>query len=353
MQSRDKFSPFDPKFESPLRASAYPEDLDALTAGMSDDEALRKIGSRTTPAGRILAILMVVGVAGMAYFYIQGSKKFEARMDGLKEAGALQGDAMLAKLRDVLATSTYDDVKVRAIKNLGHFKDKQAVPLLVNELKKPGVVRAQASSALAAIGSPEADAAKPALLAALPSTDEKDRSQVVWALAVLKEPGAADAILQEFVRGIWQKQDDFDPKIITEAIGIQKLSSPELTGHNDKPVRALVAMALSEAASPAVVPALVRMLKRPGEDPEVIRAAVAGIGSMRLPGPPLPRSSRLCSARPKTPPPSAIWCACCARHSIRAAPMRSRRCWPMPTRMCGSSPRKGSPSWAIRARYRL
>ena len=37
-------------------------------------------------------------------------------------------------------------------------------------------------------------------------------------------------------------------------------------------------MALSEAASPAVVPALVRMIKRQGEDPEVIRAAVAGIG---------------------------------------------------------------------------
>jgi HEAT repeat protein len=37
-------------------------------------------------------------------------------------------------------------------------------------------------------------------------------------------------------------------------------------------------MALSEAASPKVVPALVRMIKRPSEDPEVIKAAVGGIG---------------------------------------------------------------------------
>ena len=278
MQPRDKFSPFHPKFESSLKASAYPEDLDALAAGMSDDEALRKIGSRTTPMGRIVTFVMVVGAVALGYFYIQNDRKFEARWDGLKEAGTLQGDAMLAKVREVLAASTYDDVKVRSIKNLGHFKDKQAVPLLINELKRPGVVRAQAASALAAIGSPDADAAKPALLEALPSTDEKDRSQVVWALAVLKEQSASDAILAEFVRGIWQKQDDFDPKIITEALGIQKLSSPELTGHADKPVRALVAMALSEAASPAVVPALVRMIKKPDEDPEVIRAAVAGIG---------------------------------------------------------------------------
>lgn len=278
MRPRDKFSPFDPTFESSLRGSAYPEDLDRLAAGMSDDEALRKIGTRTTTTGKILALLMVGGAVVLTYMYIQRDKAFDARMDGLKEAGGLQGEAMLVKLRDVLATSSYDDVKVRAIKNLGHFKDKGSVAVLAGQLEKPGVVRAQAAAALAAIGSPDADAAKPALLAALPTTDEKDRSQVVWALAVLKESSASDAILQEFVRGIWQKYDDFDPKIITEAIGIQKLSSDELTGHNDKPVRALVAMALSEAASPAVVPALVKMIRRPGEDPEVIRAAVAGIG---------------------------------------------------------------------------
>jgi HEAT repeat protein len=278
MPPRDKFSPFDPTFEPALKASAYPEDLDRLAAGMSDDEALRKIGSRTTTTGKIMAVLMIAGVVVLGYLYIERSKAFDSRMDGLKEAGGLQGEAMLSKLRDVLSTSTYDDVKVRAIKNLGHFKDAQSVPVLSAQLEKPGVVRAQAASALAAIGSPAADSAKPALLAALQMTDEKDRSQVIWALAVLKEQGASDAILSEFVKGIWQKYDDFDPKIITEALGIQKLSSPELTGHNDKPVRALVAMALSEAASPAVVPALVRMLKRPGEDPEVIRAAVAGIG---------------------------------------------------------------------------
>jgi HEAT repeat protein len=278
MQPRDKFSPFHPEPASSLRASAYPEDLESIAAGMTDDEALRKIGSRTTPFGRVVFIAMIVGAGALGYVYVQNNKNFEARMDGLKEAGNLQGDAMLVKVRDVLSTSTYDDVKVRAIRNLAHFKDKQSVPLLIKELEKPGVVRAQAATAISAIGLPAGEPAKPALLAALPSTDEKDRSQVVWALAVLKEGQASDAILQEFVKGIWQKNDDFDPKVITEAIGVDRLSQPELTGHADKPVRALVAMALSEAASPKVVPALVRMLKRQGEDPEVIRAAVAGIG---------------------------------------------------------------------------
>ncbi|HET8932641.1 MAG TPA: HEAT repeat domain-containing protein, partial [Polyangiales bacterium] len=211
MQPRDKFSPFHPEPASSLRASAYPEDLEAIAAGMTDDEALRKIGSRTTPFGRVVTILMLLGAGALGYVYIQNNKAFEARMDGLKEAGSLQGEPMLAKLREVLSTSTYDDVKVRAIRNLAHFKDKQAVPLFIKELEKPGVVRAQAATAIAAVGLPAGEPAKPALLAALPTTDVKDRPQVVWALAVLKESQASDAILQEFVKGIWQKNDDFDP----------------------------------------------------------------------------------------------------------------------------------------------
>ncbi|HEX7479853.1 MAG TPA: HEAT repeat domain-containing protein [Polyangiales bacterium] len=278
MRTGEKLSGTEPKFESSLTAFAYPEDLDALAAGMSDDEALRKIGRRTTTTGRFATLFMIIGVIVLVYFYKQRNDAFESRMNGLKEAGTLEGDAMMAKVRDVLAKTTYDDVKVRAIRNVGHFRDRQAVPLLINELAHAGVVRAQAASALAAIGSPEAEAAKPALLAALKTADTMDRSQVVWALAVLKEPAAADAILEEFVRGIWQKNEDFDPKVITEALGIQKLSSPELTGNAEKPVRALVAMALSEAPSPQIVPALVRMIQRAGEDPEVIRAAVGGLG---------------------------------------------------------------------------
>ncbi|HET8933543.1 MAG TPA: HEAT repeat domain-containing protein [Polyangiales bacterium] len=279
MQPRDKFSPFHPEpASSSLRASAYPEDLEAIAAGMTDDEALRKIGSRTTPFGRVVTIAMLLGAGALGYVYIENNKKFEARMEGLKEAGTLEGEPQLAKLREVLSTTTYDDVKVRAIRNLAHSKDKQSVPLLIKELEKPGVVRAQAATAIAAIGLPTAEPAKGPLLAALPSTDEKDRPQVVWALAVLKESQASDAILKEFVKGIWQKNEDFDPKVITEAIGVERLSQPDLTGSDQKPVRALVAMALSEAASPKVVPALVRMIKRPNEDPEVIRAAVGGIG---------------------------------------------------------------------------
>ena len=84
---------------------------------------------------------------------------------------------MLAKLRDVLSTTTYDDVKVRAIRNLGHFKDKQSVPLLIEQLKTPGVVTRSSRFGLSAISSPDAESAKPALLAALPTADVEETAR--------------------------------------------------------------------------------------------------------------------------------------------------------------------------------
>jgi HEAT repeat protein len=279
MRMGDRFSLI-PTFEPnpPLVASAYPEDLGNLTAGLSDEQALRKIGQRTTFTGKLMALLMVGAAGGMAWFYMQSSAAYDSRMDGVLAAGKLQGEAMLASLRGELEKTTFEDVKERAIRNLSHFKDDKAVPLYIKELDTPGIVRRAAALALAALGSPGADQAKPKLLEVLPKCDVRDRSQVVWALAVLKEPSASDAILAEFTAGRLQAQPDFDPQIITKAIGIAKLSSPELTGHKENSVRALVAMALSEAASPEVVDPLVRIIQNPNEDAEVVRAAVSGLG---------------------------------------------------------------------------
>ncbi len=262
----------------PLVCSAYPEDLGNMAAGMSDEEAIRKIGQRSSASGKIVTLLMVVGAVGLAWFYMQRSAAYESRMNGVLEAGKMEGEPMLAKLREELSKTSYDDVKERAIRNLAHFKDQQSIPLFIKELDTAGIVRRAAALALAGIGSPAADQAKPKLLEVLPKSDEKDKPQVVWALAVLKEPAAADAILAEFTSGRLQAQPGFDPQIITKAIGIAKLSSPELTGHKEKSVRALVAMALSEAASPEVVDPLVRLIQNKDEDTEVVRAAVAGLG---------------------------------------------------------------------------
>lgn len=279
MRQLDKIAPLSPWVHTPPnQAFAYPEDLDNLAAGMTDEQAMKKIGQRSSTGSKILTLLMVVVVVGLVMSYMQSSANYEARMDGIEAAGKLEGEAMLGALRTVLEQSEYDEVRERAIRNLGAFKDPGSVPVITKALETPGIVRRAAALALARIGSPAADSAKPALMKALPTTDESDRPQVVWALAVLKEQAATDAILEQFTTGLLQSQPDFDPKVITNAVGIAKLSSPELTGHEKKPIRTLVAVSLAEAASPEVVEPLMRMIAVKDEDTEVVRAAVSGLG---------------------------------------------------------------------------
>ena len=95
---------FEPK--SPLRGCAYPEDLNDLAAGLTDDQALKKIGQRTSTSGKVITLLMVGGAVGLAWFYVQRSEKYEARMTAIEAAGALQGDAMLGALRTALETAS-------------------------------------------------------------------------------------------------------------------------------------------------------------------------------------------------------------------------------------------------------
>jgi HEAT repeat protein len=260
--------------------SAYEDPLPDI--GGNDAETIRKINRRTSPFGRIAGVLIVAGAVGLGYWAYKSSISYDNRMDALNEAGKLQGEPMLASLRAAYASAEHEDVKERILLNLGAFKDPQGVPLMIEGLNQAGIVRRAAARALANIGSPAADPAKPKLLEVLPKTDTRDRAQVVWTLAVLKEQAAVPEILSEFAAGRLQNlkdledKDAFDPKVITDVVGPQKLASDELIKNKDKAVRALVAMALAEAATPEAVDPLVKLLEDP--EVEVVRAAAAGLG---------------------------------------------------------------------------
>jgi HEAT repeat protein len=200
----------------------------------------------------------------------------------LEEAAKLEGKEQSAALRAALAQSEHEDVKERILLNLGHNKDLESVPLMIQALDQPGIVRRSSARALAHIGSPGADQAKAKLLEVLPKTDARDKAQVVWALAVLKEQAAIPAILTEFTSGHLQNLEDldrkgaFDPKVIVDVVGPQRLASDELLKHPDKAVRTLVAASLSESATAEAVTPLIKLLE--DTDPEVVKAAAAGLG---------------------------------------------------------------------------
>ena len=130
-----------PVFEptAPTECEAYPDDLGNLAAGMSDEQALRKIGQRTTATGKIVTVLIVGGAIALGWSYVQRSQRYDSRMDGILAAGQLEGDAMLAALRAEVENSDYDDVRERAIRNLSHFNDAQAVPVYIKALDSAGI----------------------------------------------------------------------------------------------------------------------------------------------------------------------------------------------------------------------
>lgn len=265
-------------------------------SGLDDDQVVRKINRRTTVFGRVAALLVVVGGLGLGAAWYVRSQAYEHRWDAYQEAQRAEDrEEFLRRIREELPRTQFDDVRMRIMQKVGQYRDGASVPLLIPFLDQAGRLRAHAARALAEIGSPDADAAKPHLLRVLPHTDERDRTPVVWALAVLGEPAAADEIIREFQSGRLQHQrhPPFDARIIVRVIGVSRLASPELTGHESVAVRTLVAQTLAEAGTPDVIDPLARMLADPqnreGDGRNVLQIAAAGLGRIGDPraAPPL------------------------------------------------------------------
>lgn len=260
---------------------------------LSDAQLGKRLKRGTTPVGRAAMILLLVGGAGAAFFAYRQSSAYEHRWDSYNAAqeSAETPEAFVAQLRTLLPQAQFEDVQVRMITKLGEYRDASSVPQLTQLLDNGGDVRAEAARSLANIGSPAADSAKPVLLRVLPQCTNLDRAPVVWALAVLGEAGAADAIVSEFSAGTLQDQrtPPFDPYIIARVLGPSRLASDALINHSSVGVRTLVAAALAEAATPEVVDPLVRLIRgaetnlsredaRQADEDTLIRQAVGGLG---------------------------------------------------------------------------
>jgi HEAT repeat protein len=269
--------------------SAFEADAPAAAPlmGGNDNDTLKQIKRRTSPMGKVVIVLVLAAIGGagfMAYRHMQAS---DTRMEVFEPIAAMEDpEQRNSALRAALEGAEFEDVKIRAIRNLGHYRDANAVPQLIQALDGTPQVRRDAAWALARIGSPAADQAKAKLLEVLPQTNEVDRNQVVWTLATLgvQDQPVLDALIERFSQGGLQELDGFDERVITRVLGTERLGSPDLTGHEVEGVRVLVAHALAEAGGDAVVAPLSRMLTgelaRQGQaqSSEVIRATAAGLG---------------------------------------------------------------------------
>jgi len=287
-----------PEAIRPLLAAADDDDLPDVPdvpdepppsgGGGSDEDDERRIGQRTSTFGLISAVLLLLGAGALVFLWWKRSEAESHRWDKWEAAQeAPSRDAFLQAITADLAVTPFEDVKIQYIRKIKEYRYAAAVPALIAALGgEEQSIRGEAAMALAALGLPAAEPAKAKLLEVLPTTNLAQEARVIWALAVLREAAAADKIVAAFSDGRLQEQDGFDPKIISDVLGIQRLSA--LTGpDNGVAVRTLVAMALSEAASPEAVDPLIRLLG--DAESEVVRQAAAGLGRTGDPraGPPL------------------------------------------------------------------
>ncbi len=276
---------FEAPAEGPTDLSAFEDDNPLAAVPMGDEQALKGMRKRTSTAGRIAGVLIIIMLGIMAWFGYRATIAKDQMMAEVERCGQIDAqEEMLTCLRNVFQADDHPSVRVRIIQNLDAFEDAAAVPLYITALDQRGEVRRQAAIALANLGSPTADPARQKLLDILPDTDELDRTQVVWALAVLGESNAADAIIEQFVAGRLQDMPNWDPAVITRVLGPERLASDELLNHEEDSVRLLTAQALAESADPAAIDPLTRLvdheLARPEDErnTEVIRSAATGLG---------------------------------------------------------------------------
>jgi HEAT repeat protein len=279
-----------------VRTAKWPPDDDALPPGLppgpggfapsydGGDGNFKR--GRFAPIAIIVGILAVGGIAGALVF---GSMKDAEKMDP-KKVAILKRDTALLPLPEALPTyrkwaEDGQEIKLQeeAFTQLAWAKDPQGLQLIIKGLKSiDHNVRGTAAQALLEYGSPAADSARPALLAALKEATEADRPQIAWALAALHEPTAFDDVMKEYRAGKLasvQKLDKspaFDPEQLASMVSIDKLAG--FAGDESESVRQLVATVLSKSADPKYTAVLIKLVKDKSTD--VAREAAVGLGKI-------------------------------------------------------------------------
>jgi HEAT repeat protein len=240
----------------------------------------------TKPIMIVLALLIVGGGAAFALMGAHSEAQVMTKEQVNKELLEIQ---LLPKAEQLPRWRTWADqdgeprLRQEAFVHLAWAKDKQVIPSMVKGLSAADHgVRGTAAMGLVDFGSPDADAAKPALLKALAEADNSDKPQICWALVALKESSAFDGVLAEYKLGHLaqvQRLDGFpvfDAEKLAGLVSLDKVAS--LATDESDSVRQLVATTLSRNADQKWTDTLITLVK--DKEVEVAREAAVGLGKI-------------------------------------------------------------------------
>ncbi len=277
-----------------LQFAKWPPDDGDLPAGppatgggggmMADDGNFKR--GRFNPAVVVVGILIVAGFVAAIWLGVlsQGTKLTPQQIaDEKKNIYVLPTKDQVPRWQKWAADKGADALQQEALMQLAWAGDPAGIDFAIKSLEQGNHrVNGVAAQVLAYYGTPKADAAKPALLAALKDANESDRPQLVWALVELKEPQVFQQALTQYRAGHLAKVERlgggnaFDTDKLAKLVSLDELA--KLVDDPSASVRQLVATILSRNAESKWTPALIKLVQ--DKDIEVAREAANGLGKI-------------------------------------------------------------------------
>jgi len=252
--------------------------------GFAPDGDFKK--GRFSPVAIIVGLLIAMGGAAAIYFGVRTSETkitVEQAAKEKKNIFVLPKKDQLPHWKKWAADPSSLALQQEALIQLAWAGDPEGVSLATKALAQGDHrINGVAAQVLAYYGTPKADAAKPALLAAMKDANEADKPQIVWALVTLKEPAAFKDAMEQYRAGHLSKVERlgggsaFDPEMLAGLVSLDELA--KLTEDPSASVRQLVATVLSRNASSKWTSALVKLVR--DKDVEVAREAANGLGKI-------------------------------------------------------------------------
>jgi HEAT repeat protein len=239
------------------------------------------------PVMIIVGLLVAIGavVLGIMAIKGEGDKMTVDQIAAERKAIAVLPKAdQIPKWRTWAAKDDVIPLQEDAFAYLAWAKDEQGLKTIIEHGLKHSEhkVRNRAAQALSEYGSPMADSAKPALLAALKEADSTDKPQIAWALCVLKESSAFDDVLAEYRVGHLSSIERldgypaFDPDTLAGMVSLDKLAT--YAKDPSESMRQLIATILSRTGDAKWTDTLVTLVQDP--QPAVGREAAVGLGKI-------------------------------------------------------------------------
>ncbi len=263
-----------------------PDETPAWAGGGDEFEALDEPIKGQSKVARVILVLGLVFVVAVvavgAFMYWRFLQRFN-------ELNACKNDFLIEDnltpefapcVREVLRSSTFDDVKVEAIGLIVMAEDTASMEALIEQLGGGGEPMRQAAQAIAALGGEEAQKAREPLMRAIEAGGPRDKVILAWSLASLGDERAFRPLLDGYIDGYTRELSGWDDEFLIDYAASDPKAMEEmikLVDSEDDSHRWFAASTMGKIGDPRVVEPLLKLLD--DKNRNVVKAAAISLGA--------------------------------------------------------------------------